>query len=222
MGSTTIKRQPGGRRISQREAELIRRLEQTKRDRVLEAASRLFYRKGYSATTIEEISSALGMAKPYVYQYFDSKLALLEEICEVGTREVFQIVKTCVAVDGTPADRLRRLVEEFTAAALERQRYVTIYFRESMQLPRPTATRIKQARIAIDEMLTALIREGVGCGEFQAKDPHLSALTMAGMMSYTFAWYRAGSRYRKEDVCRYMAEQVLRLVGAPATRPELL
>ncbi len=184
----------------------------------MEAASHLFYRKGYSATTIEEISSALGMAKPYVYQFFGSKLALLEEICEVGTREVLQIVRTFVEVDGMPADRLRRLAEQFTAAALERQQYVTIYFRESIHLPRTTAARIREARLAIDEMLTALIREGVGCGEFQAKDPHLSALTVAGMMSYTFAWYRAGSGFRKEDVCQYMAEQVLRVVGAPDTR----
>jgi len=186
-----------------------------KRERVLEAAARLFYRKGYSATTIEDISGSLGMTKPYVYQFFRSKLALLEEICEVGTREVLAVVKTFVGVEGPPSDRLRGLVEAFTATALERQRYVTIYFRESIHLPAPTASRIKEARLAVDDMLTALIEEGVRHGEFQASDAHLSALTVAGMMSYTFAWYRPGSRFRKEDVCKYMAEQVLRLVRAP-------
>lgn len=198
--------------ISKHAEDLARQIEHLKRERVLDAAARLFYKKGFSATTIEDISTSLGMTKPYVYQFYPSKLSLLEEICETGTREVLKVVQDRTAAEGSPSERLRALVEDFTAAALDRQRFVTIYFRESVHLPEATAQRIKNARLSVDSMLTALIHEGNQTGEFDVEDPYLSALTIAGMMSYTFAWYRPGAHFDKHEVCRRMGEQVLRLV----------
>jgi AcrR family transcriptional regulator len=53
------------------------------RHRLLVAATRLFARTGYAATSVREIVEAAGVTKPVLYYYFQSKeglyLAILEE-----------------------------------------------------------------------------------------------------------------------------------------------
>ena len=55
---------------------------------ILETAERLFYEKGYEATSVQDILDALKLSKGGFYHHFESKLSLLEAIveqkCETG------------------------------------------------------------------------------------------------------------------------------------------
>ncbi len=50
---------------------------QAVRDRIMEAASRLFYRQGYTLTGINQIIAEAGIAIGSLYNHFPSKTALL-------------------------------------------------------------------------------------------------------------------------------------------------
>ncbi len=52
------------------------------------AARTLFLRKGVAATTVDEITSAAGVAKGTFYLYFSSKEALLDDLRVEFTREI--------------------------------------------------------------------------------------------------------------------------------------
>jgi AcrR family transcriptional regulator len=55
-----------------------RRLAASERRALIEeAAARLFARRGYESTTVQEIAVAAGVSKPMVYRHFDSK----QELC---------------------------------------------------------------------------------------------------------------------------------------------
>src|SRR5579864_1274223 len=60
------------------------------REAALAAASRLFIQRGYGGTNMKEIAEALGISRPTLYYYFDSKEAILSSLVErimvVGTR----------------------------------------------------------------------------------------------------------------------------------------
>lgn len=47
---------------------------------ILQAAAKCFSRKGFTATTLAEISKELGLRKSVVHYYFDSKAALIHEV----------------------------------------------------------------------------------------------------------------------------------------------
>ena len=49
---------------------------------IIDAADKLFCRNGYAETTVEDILAVLGCSKGSFYHYFDSKLAVLQAICE--------------------------------------------------------------------------------------------------------------------------------------------
>lgn len=52
------------------------------RRRLLEAATDLFTRKGYAATTVREIVAAAGVTTPVLYYYFESKEGLFLKLME--------------------------------------------------------------------------------------------------------------------------------------------
>ncbi len=52
-----------------------------KRERILGEAVKLFYERGFSGTTLDDIAGALGVTKPFIYTHFRSKVELLEAVC---------------------------------------------------------------------------------------------------------------------------------------------
>jgi len=70
---------------TEREAERIAQRERKKREnreRIRQAALELFRRKGFSATTVEEITTAAAVAKGTFFNYFPTKEAVILDLSE--------------------------------------------------------------------------------------------------------------------------------------------
>lgn len=65
---------------------MVTRQEQRERRRqeILGEALRLFVRKGYAATKVNDIAEAVGMSTGLMFHYFDSKEKLYEELVKLG------------------------------------------------------------------------------------------------------------------------------------------
>src|ERR1700689_2237635 len=53
-----------------------------KRERILEEAVKLFYERGFTGTTLDDIAAELGVTKPFIYTHFRSKVELLAALCK--------------------------------------------------------------------------------------------------------------------------------------------
>ncbi|NEO25729.1 MAG: TetR/AcrR family transcriptional regulator [Kamptonema sp. SIO4C4] len=58
--------------------------EESTRDRILQAALRLFARKGYDATTTRDLASAAKVAEGTIFRHFANKKAILIEVATQG------------------------------------------------------------------------------------------------------------------------------------------
>lgn len=185
-----------------------------KRERILGEAVELFYRKGYLPTSVDAVAERLGATKPFVYYHFKSKVDLLVEICERGTREALAVIAAAVTLDLGPQEKLERLVRDFTAVVLDHHKLVAIYFREQLNLPEEAAARIAAMRRDIDHHLRALLAEGREAGVFRFDNLAVASLIVAGMVSYAFAWYRESFSVPREEIAETMVAHVLRSLGA--------
>ena len=75
---------------------------------ILQAAVRLFARKGYEATSTREIVEAAGVTKPMIYYYFKNKEGLYEAVL---TRFLSQFALRLRAVVDEPREPRDHLVE---------------------------------------------------------------------------------------------------------------
>ena len=60
-----------------------------KKQAILDTADRLFFEKGYTATTIDDILASLGCSKGSLYHHFESKQQILRELCLNRTAMAF-------------------------------------------------------------------------------------------------------------------------------------
>lgn len=81
------------------------------RDRILETASRLFYRDGFRAVGIDAIISEAGVAKMSLYRHFASKDDLIVAYLEESNRQFWEWLDGAVANIEDPLEQLLGMFE---------------------------------------------------------------------------------------------------------------
>jgi AcrR family transcriptional regulator len=193
-----------------------------KRERILEEAVKLFYERGFTGTTLDDIAAELGVTKPFIYTHFRSKTELLAALCKPTIELSLGAVTQAASGPGSPTERLYRAIAGFTEVVLSRQANIAIYFREEKNLSPEALGEINGLRKRFDRVLSKLLAEGVAAGEFDVGDVSLTALAIGGMISWAYTWHRPEGRLAIDDMCERMAELALQMVGARARVPATL
>ncbi|MBB1326357.1 TetR/AcrR family transcriptional regulator [Pseudoalteromonas sp. SR45-1] len=79
-----------------------------RREQILTAAAECFRRKGYHGAGMAEISRTAGMSAGHIYNYFESKEAIIESIIEKDMEEMFSIFQK---FEDHPGDVLAALLD---------------------------------------------------------------------------------------------------------------
>ena len=91
------------------------------RDEILEAAAQIFSQKGYNATSMSDIASAVNLQKASLYHHISSKqeilLSLLDEALDLLTGRMNEVL-----FQPLPADRKLKIAMEIYLETLAEQR----------------------------------------------------------------------------------------------------
>ena len=178
------------------------------REMILAHAADLFARRGYPATSMNQLAEACGLSKPTLYHYYRDKYALLVQIAEGHVGRLAELVAEIVA-EGLPArPRLHRLIIRFVqeyAGAQNAHRVLTedVRFLEEADRERILVTE----RRVVDGFARAL-------GELR---PDLDAARLAvpvsmllfGMINWMFTWLRPDGSLDHEAMAPIVADLFL-------------
>lgn len=92
---------------TQKENERIRQMAKQK---ILIATMELFIKKGYHATTIDDVAKHAGISKGLLYNYFKGKEELLATMVQNRIEEMVQVMEAARSIE-KPADQLKYIVE---------------------------------------------------------------------------------------------------------------
>jgi AcrR family transcriptional regulator len=91
--------------------DVVVRKGEDRKQTIIDTAERMFYEKGYENTSIQDILDALKFSKGGFYHHFESKLALLQEICGQRTGDAYQrCVEAVNGCQGGAVDKLNALL----------------------------------------------------------------------------------------------------------------
>ena len=83
------------------------------RDRILDAAYRLFGEAGFDATTTREIAELSGVNKALIHYHFRSKEALLESVLDRYYERLGADLAGALEKEGTAREKLARLIDVY-------------------------------------------------------------------------------------------------------------
>jgi AcrR family transcriptional regulator len=185
-----------------------------KRERIIGAAAQLFYDRGYENSTLEAVAETMGVTKPFIYGHFKSKAELLADICTRGVSASLVAIDTALDQDSSPSGKLRLFARDFLIAVLNNQRNIAILTREEKNLQPEDFDRLSALRREFDHKLVSLLRSGVEAGEFRLNDPYVAALSIGGLVSWAYVWYRPHGRLSLDALADEVSTLILSMAGA--------
>jgi len=148
---------------------------------LLEAAVRVFARKGYHSSRVGDIAEEAGVAHGLLYHYFRSKEELLETIFRETWRELLDAVQSVEETDETARERLAGIAKILLRSWRRDPDLVRVLVRE--------VTRSSHLQERIEEIdaafsgLERIIARGQEEGEFRADlDPRMAAYVFYGAL----------------------------------------
>ena len=152
-----------------------------KRRVLLDAAVRVFARKGYHACRVGDIAKEAGVAHGLLYHYFASKEEVLETVFRETWVRMLEAVRE-VEHSGEPAQVQVRKVAAIVLRSYERDPdLVSVLVREITRSPhlQEEVHEIEHAFAALER----IVRQGQESGEFRADlDPRLASQVLYGAL----------------------------------------
>jgi len=160
-----------------------------RREAVMDAAARLFAEQGYRATTIRDITGAVGMLPGSVYYHFKSKDALLLAVYREGVARIIARVDAATEGESDPWDKLEAACTGHLEAILDANAYAQVIIRVVPGDASDVAEALTQARDAYEDRFRRLLdplelAPGVDRGRLR--------LMLLGALNWAKVWYKPG------------------------------
>jgi AcrR family transcriptional regulator len=183
------------------------------RGTVLDAACLLFADRGYRATSMKDIATALGVRAPSLYNHVSSKQEILYAIMDTAMDRALTALDE--ALDGVDdvADQLRRATESLVLDFLRYPAEVTVCNVEVRSLDAGFRLAIVAKRDRYAARVRRIIEDGCRTGRFRTPTPQIAAFAVLEMGNGAKSWFKPVGRYTDTYVARAYGEFALLVVG---------
>ncbi|MFQ5834776.1 MAG: TetR/AcrR family transcriptional regulator [bacterium] len=160
---------------------------------ILEEGEKLFAKRGFYPTTMEEVARAAGLAKGTIYLHFDNKRDLFFSIIENKLDILLEKIEKEMRKDELPSQRIKLAIGIHLRFLEENRDFFKIMqalpesLKEEMEKKLKGRVIEKQSRYI--EILDQLIQKGIRDQEIKPLDSRKLAVILVGMMhSLTIYW----------------------------------
>ncbi|TFE00673.1 TetR/AcrR family transcriptional regulator [Jeotgalibacillus salarius] len=182
------------------------------KEKITEHSIRLFEKKGFSETSIQDIVEANGVTKGTFYYYFSSKEELLMDIQLRYINELLEQQEKIMRDDAKNCKtKLYDMVHMLIGNIKTQGASAKVFFREMRNLNEERLAEIipkrDQFRLTIEE----LIKEGIEKGEFRSDlNASIATFGVLGMANWSYQWYNPEGDQSEEEVARLFTDMILK------------
>lgn len=185
-----------------------------KRREVIDTAATIFQEKGYQATTLADIATALDTDRATLYYYVSGKEELLREAVAQCIVEITDELRRIVLGDQPAPEKLRQLVITVMNSYETHYPHPYVFIKELLDETwheHSDWSHQLMAMVAeIQGHVVGVLEQGIQDGYFRADVPvDLMANGVLGMINWTHRWYRPGAKFSGDEIGRGFAAMLL-------------
>lgn len=168
-----------------------RRKEEDVRSRTLRVATRLIARRGFEATSLQDVADEVGVKKQSLLHYFPSKEALRQAVFEQMLGHWNVSLPRILRAATSGEDRFENVLAEMLRFFTDDADRARLLLREVLDRPREMAAVIKQHMRPWIESVSKYIRKGQETGDLRADvDPEAYVVHVTTFLIATVAVQR--------------------------------
>jgi AcrR family transcriptional regulator len=153
-----------------------------RRQAILEAALRVWSKRGFDGTSVAEVAREAGLTKGTLYLYFPTKQSLLEEALRRYSLRP-DVEAGLERLRGQPLpDVVRGLVAVFWRGLEARRELAAVLLRELPNHPEEARRFLEQVVLPMNRLLAEYLRETLPAERLGRLDPLVAARSLLGMV----------------------------------------
>ncbi|MBT2679488.1 TetR family transcriptional regulator [Bacillus sp. ISL-35] len=181
------------------------------KEKITEYSIKLFEKKGFSETSIQDIVDSIGVTKGSFYYYFSSKEELLMDIHLRYIDELLGRQEQILADQSTGKQKLFDIVYMLISSIKTKGASAKIFFREMRHLSDARLAQIIAKRDEFRLNAERLIREGIENGEFRKDlNPVIVTFGILGAANWSYQWFNPDGKVSDREVAEIFVEMILK------------
>jgi len=184
--------------------------EPNRRADIVRAAGRLFHEKGYSATTIRDIASAVDMRSGSPFYHFKTKHDMLRAVVLEGMSAINMAVAKVASSGKSPRATFEAMLRAHLGQLLgsEGRDFAATLLHESRHLDPEALAEVVVFKDRYEAMWQQALKDLKRAGLI-ADDSQVTRLFLMGALNWTVQWYRPDGSKSIEQIARQLAGFVI-------------
>ncbi len=155
-----------------------------KKVEILKCAKKLFAKKGYDATSMDEISRCADANKALIYYHFKNKENLYSTILLDSIYSIYNNIKNRVDNMNDPKSSLKIYIDSFYIQAIKDEAFFRVLMREIASDGAHLSNKVLEIFLKILDILKRIMENGVKTNIFEKKDTKVVHFLIVGTISF--------------------------------------
>lgn len=163
----------------------------TKKEVIVEAATRLFREKGFKAASMRDLAEAVGVEAASLYNHIQSKEELLQEICFKVANDFNQKCDEIESSNLSTIKRVEAMLRFHIRMMFDHYEMVIVADRDWKHLSDPYLSNFHSQRRIYRKRLAGIIERGIEQKEIKPVDAPTVVLIMLHAVNGIESWHRS-------------------------------
>jgi AcrR family transcriptional regulator len=177
--------------------------------RILDAATRLFYEKGYHASTMREVAAAVGIKAGSLYNHYAGKSDLLFRIARDVMDELLADGRRALAAHAEPREQLRELIRSHVVYHAEHRFRAKVADDQLHALEPGRRDEVLAIRDVYERLWRDVIEAGRDSHGWAVPDTPVVTFALTTMCTAVDVWYREDGRLSAAEIAGIYADLAL-------------
>jgi AcrR family transcriptional regulator len=172
-------------------AKIVNKKNSTKKEVIIEKASKLFREKGFGAASMRDLAEHVGVEAASLYNHIQSKSEILQTICFRVANEFMMNLEAVESSHQSTLKKMETIIRLHIRMMLDQYEFVYIADHEWRHLPEPYLSNFLNQRRNYRKRLGDIVEDGIAKGEIKSIEPYTAVLVILSAISGIDSWQRS-------------------------------
>jgi len=182
--------------------------QETRKDEIIVTASKLFKEKGYSAVTMRDLATAMGIKAASLYNHINSKQDILKAIIISIAEEFTSGMNTIIHSEASNIDKLKKIVSLHVNITSNNTNGMASLNNDWMHLEDQLAYYL-QLRNEYEANFLDIIKEGILSSELKNNNPEIIMFSMLSTLRSLYLWIPKKEDLNSNDLANSLSEVLI-------------
>lgn len=171
-----------------------------RKEHINSAARNLFRERGYSATSMRDIASTVGIEVASLYNHIDSKESMLQQICFTMAEKFLAIIPLVKHLQERPEEQLKEAIRLHVLVITSHTDESAVFVHEWKHLSEPHLSAFKKMRNNYEGFYRDLIRRGEELGLFKNIHEKFVMMVLFSSINWLYDYYKPNGKLNPSQI----------------------